>query len=102
MNLFKAGRHLVLAWLSACLLIACGGGTGNASSPAVPPTANAGVAQTVLAGAGVALDGSASTDAESASLTYSWTLTSKPAGSAAALTNASTAKPLLGTDVAGS
>ncbi|NCP01678.1 MAG: hypothetical protein GW862_15910, partial [Sphingomonadales bacterium] len=67
----------------------------------VAPVANAGVAQNVVAGSAVTLDGSASSDANSDTLTYAWTLTSKPAGSAAALSSATSAKPTFTADVAG-
>lgn len=65
------------------------------------PIANAGVAQNVVAGSSVTLDGSASSDADGDSLTYAWTLTSKPAGSAAVLSPATSAKPTLNVDLAG-
>ena len=51
-------------------------------------TANAGMAQSVLSGATVALDASASV-AAGGTLTYTWTLASKPTGSSAAVANAS-------------
>ena len=46
------------------------------------PTANAGPDQTVAVGAAVHLNGTASSDPESAPLTYSWSLVTRPAGSA--------------------
>ena len=65
------------------------------------PVANAGVAQNVVAGSLVTLDGRASSDANSDPLTYAWILTSKPAGSTAALSSATSAKPTFTADVAG-
>jgi len=60
-----------------------------------PPTASAGPDQTVRQGSLVHLDGGASTDDVTPvqSLAFTWTLTSVPAGSTAALSGASTATP---------
>jgi chitinase len=65
------------------------------------PVANPGVAQNVAVGALVTLDGSASSDANSDPLTYLWALTSRPAGSSAALSSATSVKPTFTADVAG-
>ena len=67
----------------------------------VAPVANAGVPQKVVAGTVVILDGSASSDANSDSLTYAWSLTSKPSGSSATLGSVTSAKPTFTADVAG-
>ena len=64
-------------------------------------TANAGTAQSVLSGATVALDASASA-AASGTLSYTWTLASKPEGSAATLGNASAVNASLVPDQVGS
>ncbi len=66
------------------------------------PVANAGTPQTVNAGATAQLDGSASTDPGGLTLTYAWTLASKPEGSAAALSSATAAKPTFVADKPGS
>ena len=65
------------------------------------PTANAGSNQAVNVGQQVTLNGSASSDPERQSLTYSWSFVSRPAGSAAALTNATTVNPTFTPDAAG-
>lgn len=96
-----------IAFGLAAVLVGCGGGGGTDSSqqppPAsnTPPTANAGPIQNVVAGTLVTLDGSASSDVDGDQLTYSWSLTSKPAGSAAALASATSAKPTFTADAAG-
>ena len=85
----------------AIALTGCGGG-GDGSVPVnVAPTSSAGAAQSVLAGTTVTLDGSASTDADSDPLTFAWSLTSKPAGSSATLTGATSARPTFNADLAG-
>jgi hypothetical protein len=75
--------------------------TVTAAVANVAPVANAGTAQNVTTGTLVTLDGSASSDANGDSLTYAWTLTSKPAGSVAALSAATSARPTFTADAAG-
>jgi hypothetical protein len=65
------------------------------------PTANAGANQTVAAGATVNLSGSASTDPQSLALTYAFSLTSRPEGSTATLTGATTVAPAFIADKVG-
>ncbi len=68
------------------------------------PVANAGTAQTVVAGATATLNGSLTADAEGDRMTYTWTLTSRPTGSSvtgAYLTNATSLTPTLKTDEVG-
>ena len=65
------------------------------------PVANAGTSQEVNTGSFVTLNGSASSDANSDTLTFLWSLTAKPPGSAATLISPTTAYPSLTTDVAG-
>ncbi len=75
----------------------------SSTSAAVVPvvTANAGTAQSVLTNASVTLDASASTAAPGKSLSYRWTLSTKPSGSNAVLANASAAKASFVADLAG-
>ena len=65
------------------------------------PVADAGLDQTVGIGATVHLDGSGSNDPENNPLTYTWSLVSRPAGSAAALSDPSVVNPAFVADVAG-
>lgn len=75
--------------------------TVTASVANAAPVANAGIAQNVVTGTLVTLNGSASSDANGDPLTYSWTLTSKPTGSTAALLSATSATPTFTADLAG-
>ena len=65
------------------------------------PTADAGIDQNVSVGTVVTLDGSASWDPDGNLVTYVWTLDSKPANSTAAIVDASSPRPSLTPDVAG-
>ena len=65
------------------------------------PVANAGADQTVFIGDLVQLNGTLSSDVDGNTLTYAWNLMSRPAGSAATLSNPSTPTPRFTPDVAG-
>ena len=65
------------------------------------PVANAGPAQEVAVDDLVTLDGSGSYDPNGNSITYAWTLTSKPGGSTASLTGSTTVSPTFTADLAG-
>ena len=66
-----------------------------------PPIANAGPNQNLPAAGLVQLTGAASSDPEGQPLTYAWTLTAKPAGSAATLSSATIVSPTFTADVGG-
>jgi hypothetical protein len=66
------------------------------------PTANAGPDQTVDIATLVTLNGAGSSDPNGNTLTYAWTLTTKPETSTAALTGATTVSPTFTPDLAGS
>ena len=76
-------------------------GTVTASVANSAPVALVSANQNVLAGAVVTLDGTGSTDANRDPLTYTWVLTTRPNGSAAALSSATSPKPTFVADVAG-
>ena len=75
--------------------------TVSVSSANADPIANAGNNQNVTVGSAVTLDGTNSSDANRDPLTYRWVLMSKPTGSAAVLTNPTSAKPVFVADLVG-
>ena len=92
---YLSNARLCVMFFLLLALVGCGGGGGGGGSTAnnnVAPVANVGVAQNVVTGTLVTLNGSASSDANGDPLTYSWTLTSKPIGSTATLTGATTVR----------
>lgn len=93
-------RRILWATLSFALLLgSCK--EDEEVKPSDTLTAKAGADQNVNAGSVVTLDGSASTDSENKPFDFSWAFTKKPAGSAANLASATTAKPTFTADVAG-
>jgi RHS repeat-associated protein/uncharacterized repeat protein (TIGR01451 family) len=66
-----------------------------------PPVANAGPAQSVALGAIVNLDGTGSSDVDGQTLSYSWSILSKPAGSMATLSQPASPNPFFTADKAG-
>lgn len=82
--------------------VASNSSTVTVSTFNTPPVANAGPNQTVSVGATAVLNGSGSTSIDGRPLTYAWTFSSKPAGSTATLTGATTVNPTFVVDKAGS
>jgi len=66
------------------------------------PVANAGAGQTVPLNTNVTLDGSQSSDAENDPLTFQWSMTSTPSGSAAVLSDPNAKQPQFLADLPGS
>ncbi len=66
------------------------------------PLADAGANQSVVQGEEVCFDGSGSSDADNDELTYSWTLTTWPAGSSAELDDPTVVNPCFTSDLPGS
>ncbi len=75
--------------------------TVNITMENTAPVANAGPDQTVNVTANVQIDGSGSHDADGDTLTYHWSLTVKPTGSAAVLSDSQAVKPLFVVDKPG-
>jgi hypothetical protein len=75
--------------------------TITASVANAPPVAHAGRAMSVVAGMGIMLYGSESSDANGDILIYKWSLVSKPAGSTAQLLDVNSVRPYLSMDLPG-
>jgi len=91
----SAGDHYPNTNCGSCHDVLTGGHANSA------PTANGGADQNVATGSLVTLNGSGSSDANGDLLSYSWTFTSRPGGSSAALAGATTVGPTFTADVAG-
>jgi hypothetical protein len=76
--------------------------TVNISTDNTAPVADAGVEQSAFVGDSVILDGSSSNDADGDALTFSWSLTAVPAGSATSLSDSTAVSPSFVVDVPGS
>ena len=65
------------------------------------PVSHAGADQAVLVNDTVQLDGSASSDVDGDTLTFTWSFVSKPGGSTATLSDTTVVKPTFDVDIAG-
>lgn len=92
-------RNVLFVVLAVMILSLTGCGGGNDGNKAA--TADAGHAQRVLVGTAVTLDGSASSSADGSTLSYQWSILSKPAESAATLVNPTSVSPTLIPDLPG-
>ena len=87
---------------SILVFTACGGSSSSSNGGTnTAPVADAGADQKGKINTAIFLDGAASSDADSDTLTYSWTVTSAPTASTATLSDADTASPTLIPDVGG-
>jgi hypothetical protein len=92
---------IAFAFLAVALLALVGGCDTNEPETNRPPVAVLGPDMTVHVGALVQLNGSASYDPEDKTLTYSWSLTSRPAGSSATLSGPASPTPSFTADAMG-
>lgn len=92
---------VMLVFLALAGIVGCGKSDNNDVAN-IPPVANAGPDQSVVTGSLVTLDGSASNDADSRTITYTWNFVSVPTGSTLTqLTGATTVSPSFLPDVDG-
>ena len=104
---FRASAGSRGSRIAVLVLAAWGGGCSpsenGGTQPAVgrSPSANAGPDQSVLVGDLVALDGSSSSDTDGSISAFAWAFVSRPAGSSASLSSASTSTPSFVADAAG-
>ena len=90
---------VLLGFIAGCSGGDDSGGGGGAAAPA--PTAQATADETVPVGTPTTLDGSTSESPTGAPLSYQWTLTAKPVGSAASLSTPNSVRATFTPDVAG-
>ncbi|MEO6203518.1 MAG: PKD domain-containing protein [Nitrospirales bacterium] len=104
----KIRRPVLTAWLLlvALFVTACSSSDAPPATTTTPPAAsnvvaNAGSDQNVVVGSFITLNGSKSTTTNSLQLSYTWSMTVRPAGSTARLSDANDVDPTFTTDVAG-
>ncbi len=110
----KLSPVIISSLTSIILLSGCGGGSSDSSSspePVVPsepttptnnaPIANAGASTSVVLGETITLSGADSSDSDGDALTYLWSITSSPTGSAASLSGEGQVSATFTPDVAG-
>jgi hypothetical protein len=73
----------------------------NAATTNIAPIANAGTGSSITIGATLQLSGAASSDPNGDPLTYAWTISTKPGGSTATLSNAALVNPTFVPDIIG-
>ncbi len=94
-QLFTGLSLLVLA----TSLAGCGSsGGGNDDSDNQPPVALAGIDLAIVTGGSIQLDGTASNDPDGDPITFQWTMTARPEGSAAALLDGTAPRPIFTAD----
>lgn len=94
-------RIFILLALSV-FIYACGGGSGDGSVNTIsPPVVSAGSDQFVAVGTLVTLDPQLKAWTDLNSVTYNWSITSRPTGSVAALSDSATENPTFTTDMRG-
>jgi hypothetical protein len=101
-------KHVIIILLASSVFACSGGGSGGGTpgggtggTTNIAPVANAGPDQSVVTGATVSLTASASADADNNTITYLWSITSSPTGSAAVLSSTTVVAPTFVADVAG-
>lgn len=94
---FRYNRHHRQAIVTTTNTVLTIGGVSDTFSVTTkadnPPVANAGPDPSVRIGSTVILNGSGSSDPDGDTITYSWSISSKPKGSKAKLTNLKSVSP---------